>query len=196
MRETVSQRREIDWAKLIDEALTAPGSMGNIYNCAYEYSFTNQIYLRLQEISEPIATLKRWNAIGRTVLRGSKAKEIIRPIFAKNTDEDGEQEPVIIGFKPVRCIFTLSQTKGDEMPPIKLPEWDLHTALGKLGIREIPFDSLSGNLQGYARGLDIAVSPIAINPTKTQMHEIGHILLGHTMPSSLADTNLRSKSYF
>jgi hypothetical protein len=31
-------------------------------------------------VREPVATYKRWQAIGRQVLKGSKAAEIVRPI--------------------------------------------------------------------------------------------------------------------
>ena len=104
--------REIDWAKIIETALTAPGNVGNVYNRFYEYSFLNQMFLRMQGVYEPVATIKGWNAIGRTVLSGSKAKEVIVPIFARKLKEDEDVEAAIIGFKAVRRIFTLSQTEG------------------------------------------------------------------------------------
>jgi hypothetical protein len=187
MSETVSLRREIDWAKIIETALTAPGNVGNVYSRFYEYSFLNQMFLRMQGVYEPVATMKRWNAIGRTVLSGSKAKEIIVPIFARKPKEDEDAEAAIIGFKAVRRIFTLSQTDGQELPPVQLPECDIDTALAKLGIRQVPFTVLSGNLQGYSRGHDIAISPIAVHPAKTRFHELGHVVLGHTMPESLEE---------
>ncbi len=97
------------------------------------------MFLRMQGVTEPVATMKRWNAIGRQVLKGNKAKEIIRPIFARHTEEDSDEEAAIIGFKAVRRIFTLSQTEGEELPPV-----------------QVPFTNLSSNLQGYSRGHDIA----------------------------------------
>ena len=187
MSEKVSQPREIDWAKIIETALTAPGNVGNVYNRFYEYSFLNQMFLRMQGVYEPVATLKRWNAIGRTVLQGSKAKEVIVPIFARKPKENEDEEAAIIGFKAVRRIFTLSQTEGEELPPVQLPEWDVDTALAKLGIRQVPFTALSGNLQGYSRGHDIAISPIAVYPARTRFHELGHVVLGHTMPKTLEE---------
>jgi hypothetical protein len=158
-----------------------------VYNRFYEYSFLNQMFLRMQGVYEPVATMKRWNALGRTVLSGSKAKEIIVPIFARKPKEVEDEEAAIIGFKAVRRIFTLSQTEGEELPPILLPEWNVDTALAKLGIRQVPFTALSGNVQGYSRGRDIAINPIAVNPTKTRFHELGHVVLGHTLPESLAE---------
>lgn len=51
----------------------------------------------------------------------------------------------------------------------------------------MPFDQTDGNIQGYSRGVDIAINPIAVRPTKVLMHEIGHVILGHTLPHSLDD---------
>ncbi|OLC62314.1 MAG: hypothetical protein AUH89_01435 [Ktedonobacter sp. 13_1_40CM_4_52_4] len=105
MSEQGPQPREIDWAKIIETALTAPGNVGNVYNRFYSYSFLNQMYLRMQGVAEPVATYKRWQAIGRQVMKGARAKEIIKPIIVNQPNEEGEPEPVVVGFKPVRCIF-------------------------------------------------------------------------------------------
>ncbi len=161
--------------------------MGNTYDRFYNYSYLNQIYLRMQGVQEPVATLKRWNAIGRTVLKGSKAKEIIRPLIVEQKQEDDSVESHLIGFKPVRCIFTLSETEGAELPTSQLPEWDVHTALQKLHIRQVPFNELNPNIQGYSRGKDVAINPVAVSPTKTLMHEIAHIVLGHTLPEAFKE---------
>jgi len=45
---------------------------------------------------------------------------------------------------------------------------------------------MNGNLQGYSRGLEFAISPIARDRRKTMFHEWGHMILGHTMPSQHA----------
>src|SRR5260370_3379576 len=138
MRKTVSLRREIDWAKIIETALTAPGNVGNVYSRFYEYSFLNQMFLRMQGVYEPVATMKRWNAIGRTVLSGSKAKEIIVPIFARKPKDDEDAAAAIIGFKAIRRIFTLSQTGSQGLPPCQLPEPHIDTSLSKLCRRHAP----------------------------------------------------------
>jgi hypothetical protein len=33
----------LDWQQLLEEALTAPGGTGNVYNRFHEYSFLNQV---------------------------------------------------------------------------------------------------------------------------------------------------------
>ena len=63
-RENITAQRTIDWAKIIETALTAPGNVGNTYNRFYEYSFLNQMYLLMQGVHEPVATWARWKAIG------------------------------------------------------------------------------------------------------------------------------------
>jgi hypothetical protein len=196
--EAAPQERTIDWAKIIETALTAPSNVGTTYNRFYEYSFLNQMYLLMQGVHEPVATWARWKAIGRHIVKGAEGKYIIRPIHAKTdvpkAQEESEENdeaikavPTLIGFKPVKCIFALSDTGGKEPPPVTLPEWDFDTALQQLGIRLVPFDALSGNLQGYSHNRDIAINPIAVNPAKTRFHEIGHVVLGHTAPEGLAE---------
>ena len=76
--------------------------------------------------------------------------------------------------------FVLSQTEGKPYEPESIPSWSKEEALGKLEIKEVPFVELDGNIQGYAKGRTIAVSPLAEVPTKTLFHELGHVLLGHT----------------
>lgn len=174
----------IDWNELIETALTVKGNMGSVYSRFYNYSFLNQMYLYIQGVAEPVATYKRWQAIGRQVLKGSKAKEIICPMVVKQKDGTGEEKEAVIGFKPVRCIFGLSETEGDELPPISLPEWDMDRALQKLDIRQVPFTQLNGNIQGVSRGREIAVNPVAVNRLKTLTHEMAHIVLGHTLPEA------------
>jgi hypothetical protein len=184
MAESPSQ---LDWPALLHEALTAPGQVGATYNRFYPYSFTNQMYLRLQGVREPVATYRRWQAIGRQVLKGAHAKQIIRPVVVTVETEAGETLEQVTGFAPFRGIFALSDTVGPDLPPVQLPGWDRAAALAKLGVRLVPFDELNGNVQGYSRKLDIALNPVAVHPEKTLMHELGHVVLGHTMPQSLAE---------
>ena len=180
-------RSQLDWPALLHEALTAPGQVGATYNRFYPYSYTNQMYLRLQGVREPVATYRRWQAIGRQVLKGARAKEIIRPVVVTIETEAGEQLEQVVGFAPFRGIFALSDTTGPDLPPVPLPGWDRAAALAKLGVRLVPFDELNGDIQGYSQRLNIAINPVAVHPDKTLMHELGHVVLGHTMPQSLAE---------
>lgn len=172
--------RNIDWSQLLEDALTLPGSTGSVYNRFYSYSFLNTLLLRQQGVHEPVATYKRWQQIGRHVLKGAKAKEILRPITVKREDEDGE-EHAFTRFKMVKCIFGLSDTGGPDVPLPEPDEWKLDHALSNLSIQRVPFTELDGNMQGYSFGHNIAVSPLAVYPFKTTIHEIGHVVLGHTL---------------
>jgi hypothetical protein len=76
--------------------------------------------------------------------------------------------------------FVLAQTEGDAVPAqMQIPSWDKVRALDTLGVREVPFTHTDGNVQGYARGRTVAVSPLAQLPAKTLLHELAHLQLGH-----------------
>jgi len=192
-------RDTLDWRRLLDEALTAPGDLTGVYDRFHDYSFANMLLFRQQGIHEPVASFSRWKALGRHILKGAKAKEVIVPVVmqealpleneaeATPTAEHREAVARVIGFKAVRAIFALSDTDGPELPAVKPADWDLQAALGKLGVREVPFDELNGNIHGYSQGLEFAINPLAVNRTKTVFHELGHIVLGHTLPSTIEE---------
>lgn len=185
----MAEQTKVDWPKLMEEALTAPGNLSGVYDRFWDYSFGNMMLFLMQGIREPVASFSKWKSLGRHVMKGARAKEVIVPILVnEKPSEDDELEEKrervarLVGFKAVRAVFTLSQTEGKDLPPVETPGWDLKTALGKLAIKEEPFESTNGNLQGYSHGLRIAVSPVAVNPTKTRFHEVAHVVLGHTLP--------------
>lgn len=182
-----AEHPKFDWYRLIETALTAEGNVGSTYNRFYEYSFTNQIYLRMQGVREPVATYERWKRLGRQVIRGAKAKDVIRPVIIKRETDEGEIEKALVGFKLVRCIFSVSDTTGKELPPVVLPHWDVKRALAALKIQRLPFDEPNGNVQGYSRGREVAINPVAVNPAKTLMHELGHVVLGHTIATTFGE---------
>jgi hypothetical protein len=146
----------------------------------------------LQGVREPVASFNRWKSLGRHVVRGARAKEVIVPVLVHGPEISGpsaedetlqekrERVARLIGFKLVRGVFALSDTEGKDLPPAPVPGWDLQKALDKLGIREVPFEGMNGNVQGYSRGLEFAINPVAVDRRKTVAHELGHIVLGHT----------------
>lgn len=152
------------------------------------------LVFRMQGIHEPVASFSRWKSLGRHVLRGARAKEVIVPVIINEAppedepiDEKRERVAKLIGFKVVRAVFTLSDTDGPKPPPVELPGWDVQTALAKLGMRQVPFDETNGNIQGYSHGTEIAINPVAVRPAKMLMHELGHVVLGHTLPHAYED---------
>lgn len=182
---------KIQMSDLLEQALTIPGSLGSTYNRFYQYSPANYSLIHWQMIlkgrsPEPVATFKRFQDMGRQVVKGSKAMSILRPIMVKREDEKGE-EHAFTRFKMVKCLFSLSDTEGEPLPEVEPRDWSKERALGVLGLREVPFRHLDGNTQGYSQGNDIAINPVAAYPFKTWLHEAGHIVLGHTTGEGLAE---------
>lgn len=176
--------RTIEWANLLNHSLTTPGSVGNVYNRFYNYSFLNCMLLMMQGAREPVATYNRWQAVNRQVRKGEKAMEILRPVIIRRKKDDADPDSTDVmfqKFKFVRCIFQMSQTDGDDLPSVDVPEWNLDRALTALTVTRMPFQHLDGNTQGYSRDRSLAINPVAAYPIKTTMHEFAHILLGHTV---------------
>src|SRR5262245_4077486 len=173
-------RQKIEWGKLLEEALTIKGSIGSIYNRFRQgrdglgYSFANLVLLRMQGVYEPAGALALWGTFGRTKKQGARPKEIIFPSFRTVTDEEGNKTQVLTGFHPRWCVYAYSDTEGPEPGATPLPGWDRTRALGNLGIRLATFNHQNGNVQGYSEGVEVAVNPLADNPNKDMMNEIGH----------------------
>lgn len=189
-RPNYSPRENInpDWAGLLEAALTIEGSTGNTYNRLHRYSMGNRALLMYQGVTpQPIATYKGWEAVGRHVVKGAKAKAIIRPITVKLKDElDEHGDPrTLQRFKLVNAVFPISDTAGEALPDIEPPIWSKARALGTLAIEEVPFAEFDGNIQGHSFERLFAINPLAVYPMKTTMHELGHIVHGHTTPDKM-----------
>lgn len=182
-----SVESKLDWPKLLATALTAPGNVGNTYCRFYDYSWLNQMYLLYQGVLEPVATYKRWQSLGRQVLKGSKAKEIIRPIIIEKKGESGEVAEKKVLFKAVKCLFGYSETEGEELPVVEPAGWDIDRAHLALNIERVPFQSTDGNTMGYSYRREYAISPLAPYSVKTRFHEMAHIVIGHTAPDQMAE---------
>lgn len=186
---------EIDWLATLHEALNAPGSLGKTYNRFYNYSFLNQIRLMMQGLMEPVATYRVWQTLGRQVRKGSKAKAVLAPIMVNREAKDDNGIPVIgpdgkpvkrqvlIGFRDSFSVFGYSDTDGDELPEVNIPDWDEATALEALNVKRVKFADTDGNTQGYSlesKGQRrLAINPVANHPTHVLMHELAHLVLGH-----------------
>ncbi len=178
------------WAELLADAVTRPGRILEAYSFFHGYSLGNKFaalfQCRARGLSPgPIATLQRWNQLGRRVKPGEKAIVLCMPVTVRVRDEATTPSH---GNAPMKTVFVwkarwfvLAQTDGEgEVHAPTIPAWDKATALEALGITEIPFESADGNVQGYAEHRTVAISPLAQLPSKTLFHELGHVLLGHT----------------
>lgn len=181
------------WAELLREAVTRPGMIHEAYSRFHGYSIGNRIAALAQCIERkiqpgPIATFRRWRELGRSVKCGERALTLCMPVKVKRENENTEYpEETVTVFLWTPRWFVLAQTQGKEFVPEPIPGWSKEKALVALGIAEILFDLTDGNTMGFARGRGVAVSPLAPFHMKTLFHEVGHILLGHTGETPLAE---------
>jgi antirestriction protein ArdC len=193
---------QASFAELLQSAVTEPGTVSAAYRQFHNFSIGNQLLAWSQCLQRgiqpgPLATFMGWKDKGRYVRKGEKAIVLCQPVTVKRTVEtnDGtEDDQAFTRFVYRPHWFVLAQTEGQELAPTPIPSWDRTTALAALNITEVPFDMMDGNVQGYARQRSIAVSPVAGNPFKTTIHEIAHVLLGHTAEGEHADDELTPRN--
>lgn len=189
------------WAELLRTAVTQPGTISQAFRRFHGYSLGNQL-LALMQCQQrgiqpgPIATFMRWKELGRHVCKGQKALTLCMPVHCKGSktverEQDGKSETQEWQYAFTRFVyrphwFVLSQTGGAEfVQPEPLPGWDATAALGALQIRRAAFTLTDGNVQGYAKVREVAINPLAEQPLPTLLHEIAHIVLGHTAEGTL-----------
>lgn len=184
---------ENKWSDLLKAAVSEPGLILKAYSNFHSYSLGNQIAAIVQCNQRklepgPINTYPGWQKLNRQVKKGEKAIWLCMPLTRKKENESGEKETVITNFIWKPHWFVLEQTNGEPVPMPEIPAWDKEKALTALGIQEVPFTDTNGNVQGYARKREIAISPLAAMPHKTLFHELAHLELGHTLESEFTDS--------
>src|SRR5215207_7474491 len=183
-----------NWAAVLTQAINTPGMMMEAYSAFHDYSVGNQLLAlaqcHLRGITPgPIRTFPGWQALGRNVRRGERALVLCMPITGKRRGADPDDENATYTafvYKP--RWFVLSQTEGEKMPPLSIPEFDPERALAALGIERVVFDLSDGNCQGFARRRQVAINPVAQITHKTFFHEAAHVVLGHTSEGNFTDT--------
>jgi hypothetical protein len=192
------------WSALLVEAVNKPGTIMKAYSAFWSYSVGNQILAliqcQLRGIEPgPINTFPKWQTLGRVVKRGEKALTLCMPLTRKRRNDESEQsneskdEQTYTTFVHKARWFVVSQTSGNELGPITIPDWDAEQALKTLCIERITFDKTDGNCQGFARGSQIAINPVAQLPHKTLFHEMAHVLM-HTSEGNFTDTEETPRS--
>jgi hypothetical protein len=191
---------QVQFRDLLKRAVSEPGTISAAYSAFHNYSIGNQLAALLQCTSRkipvgPISTLKDWNNKGRFVKRGEKAIWLCIPITGKKAIKDetsGEETTdhyTFFVWKP--RWFVLVQTEGqDYKPDAASNAWDRAKALETLSIEERPFEMVDGNCQGYSQARAIAINSLAVNPLKTTIHEMAHILCGHTTEGRVTDSEI------
>lgn len=194
-----TERQHTTWSELLKAAVEEEGLLLKAYSAFHNYSIGNQfaamIQCRMRGIEpSPINTYQGWQRLNRNVKKGEKAIWLCMPLTAKRRDDRGEDETFISGFAWKPRWFVLSQTEGEPVEMPSIPMWDKDRALASLQINQIAFDLMNGNVQGFARKRDIAISPIASVPAKTLFHEMAHVVLGHTSEADFQDDEYTPKN--
>jgi antirestriction protein ArdC len=185
----------VNWSALLSDAVNKPGIISQAYSAFHAYSVGNQMLAYSQCLGReipigPIATFKRWQALGRNVKKGSKAIQLCMPVTINKKDAQGEKTGECFqAFVLKNNWFVLDQTEGaDYAHDAPSPEWDAAQALPALDVTQVAFEHPDGNCQGFAQGRCIAVNPVAALPHKTRFHELAHVILGHTSEGQLSDS--------
>ncbi|MDQ0276549.1 hypothetical protein QO003_000852 [Arthrobacter silviterrae] len=115
------------------------------------------------------------------------AKAILRPIIYKDTNDQGDEKQHVKGFKMVNRMFEVSETQSEELPEYEPPTWNKERTLGALAIVQEDFEQLNGNMAGHSYNRNVAINPVAKYPFKTLVHELGHVVIGHTSEASMEE---------
>lgn len=203
----VAAAQHPEWTELLVKAVSTPGVLSTAYRQFWNYSIGNQLLALFQCHGRgiepgPIHTFLGWKDLGRSVKKGQKALTLCMPVTVKrkrensaSNSEGDDQDPsdgtdaaatrTRFMYRP--NWFVLAQTEGQEYVPAELPQWSEARALGALNIERIAFRHTDGNAQGYALNQQVAVSPIAFMPARTLLHELAHVVLGHTAEQERMD---------
>ena len=208
-RDTMKTRKEkrevpkgLQFDTLLKEAVNKPGTISAAYRAFHGFSIGNQVAAMWQCSANdidlgPICTFKGWKDKGRKVNKGEKALFLCMPVTCKTTrtnkDTGEDEDAAFTRFIWRPRWFVLSQTSGEDVPTVAMPEWDQDKALKALEIALLPFEGLNGNCMGYASTEGIALNPMNPNKHKTLFHELAHVLLGHTKEGTLHDSSSTPK---
>ena len=197
---------KLDYAALLKSAVTEPGKVAACYSAFWNYSLGNQL-LALEQCASrsikpgPVNTFNGWRRLGRFVKKGEKAivlcmpvtvKKVVKPADADAGQSQPEETATFTRFLFKPHWFVLPQTDGQEYTPPPTPGFDFGRALKALKIDRMDFTMLDGNCQGYASKRTVAVSPVAANPERTLLHEMAHVVLGHTSETAMSDSGERT----
>lgn len=159
------------------------------------YSFFNTIliYSAMPEATF-VAGMRKWNELGRKIIKGQKSIKIFAPTFRKMkevvTDEQTGEETEkttesIFGYIMVP-VFDVSQTEGKEIPSITSnfgSDTELLNVVKNIYNNKYPIEemTLNSSLGGYTDGKKIVLNSGRSEEQrlKTLIHEVAHCELGH-----------------
>lgn len=157
-----------------------------------------------------VAGYSAWLRMHRFVKRGEKAIKIAVPFYKKVTNEDGTEGRFLTGFGGGN-VFDVSQTDGEPLPEIAVPElagrdgtglllqlYELAVAEG-LDVRNAPVEQLrSETMMGYYdrdRRAIVVREAAPQQMAKTLAHELGHHFAEHSRSDAEAETTAESIAY-
>ena len=147
-------------------------------------------------------------------VRENKTKDNVnnKDINNNTKTESNEDDNIKLHFIFKRYWFTYSQTEpidnqteeqkqqekefldscNNDNKNLNIRFRDIEKLLKKANIEKVDYHTLNGNIQGYSFENKIAISPFAENPLKTTLHEVAHIILGHTTNKLTFNTKERA----
>ena len=196
-----NSKEHATWGELLQSAVHTPGKLLAAYTAFHNYSFGNALLALEQCINRkiepgPLNSYKGWLTLKRQVRKGEKGLCLCMPVTykkrvtgkAESETSEESQDEVRQRFVFRNYWFVLAQTEGEMPYEQPIPGFDLDAALRTLNIARTEFGEMNGNIQGFATGREIAVSPIAAIPHKTTFHEIAHCVLEHTTTEKFVDS--------
>jgi hypothetical protein len=159
------------------------------------YSFFNTLMIfSVMPEATHVAGMRKWNELGRKVIKEQKALKILAPTFRtetkvvtdENTGEEKEETRQYLTGYILVPVFDVSQTEGKEIPsPVSNfgSDTELLEAVKdiyscKYSIKEM---ELRSNLGGYTDGTEIVLNSGRSEEQrlKTLIHEVAHCELRH-----------------
>lgn len=173
----------------------------------HEYSWINTLLILTQyPEATRVAGYRKWQEMGRQVVKGEQGIRIYYPMFGFVEQVDpvtGEinRERQLTGYG-IGNVFDVSQTKGEPLPDKPRPyenvdvteaSADLNRRLGRFltdgeGVR-CESKPIGGDAKGYYKGYTTPkeivirqdeIAPLSVIKTKTLAHEAAHHLAGHS----------------
>lgn len=172
-------------AEAIDEQ-QASGEMQcylNLLAPSHKYSWRNALLIALAKPeSTLVAGFHAWKKMGRKVKKGEKAIRIFAscPVVQVNEDE----EEVERMFFRTACVFDVSQTEGQELPILEIPNVQiqadklLHRLEQGAALRgiQVEYREFKDGLYGVSKGGLVAIARgySTGQQAKTLAHELAH----------------------
>jgi antirestriction protein ArdC len=183
-----------------ENALASPQfqAWAKVQSSFHHYSFYNTCWLMSQAKHRGIDitavnSFKRWQKVGRFVMRGQKALHVLAPMRLTRKDSEGnaimrddDTPATFLWFKPVP-VFDISQTDGDELP--SEPDWKTVVGDGEplvaglekvaeaLGVTLEYRDDLDSEGESHGGRCTVKSGLPAAQTARTLAHELAHELL-------------------